>query len=153
MALINGISAEHMSGILVNRRITLKEEKAWLGDHLKEIKKRRTVLLVAEAEGALVGICTVQRQAFKMSHRAIFGIALAKKWRGKGIGEELSRKALELSGERMKGLEMIELNHFDYNKRASRLYRKLGFIVIGRTSKAIKEGPRYFDEHYMRLEL
>jgi len=153
MRFINQIAVEPMSGITVNKRVTLKDEKVWLKNILTGIRRGTTIMLVVEADGAIVGNCHVERRKDKRSHRAVLGIALAEKWRGKGIGEALTKKAIELARKRMPGLDTIELSFLDYNKRASMLYRKLGFVEIGRIPRSVREGSKYFDEHLMLRRL
>ena len=84
---------------------------------------------------------------------ALLGVALSKEMRGRGIGEELMRRSIALAHKRFKGLERVELTTFSYNKRAQALYKKLGFIKVGRMPRALKEGRRYFDEFFMILDL
>jgi RimJ/RimL family protein N-acetyltransferase len=58
-------------------------------------------------------------------------------------------KAIQLARKRMRGLEMIQLKAFTYNERALELYRKLGFVEVGRIPRANKEGNEYFDDVLM----
>jgi len=153
MRFINQIAVEPMSGIAVNRRVTLKDEKVWLKDILTGIRRRTAVMLVVEVDGAIVGNCHVERHKDKRSHRAVLGIALIEKWRGKGIGEALTKKTIELARKRMPELDTIELSVLDYNKRASMLYQKLGFVEIGRIPRSVREESKYFDEHLMLMRL
>ena len=149
MDFINAFVAEPMSGLLINKRVHLKEEKAWLKGWLADIKSRKGVMLLVEADGKVEGNCTVSRLVWKSSHMADAGIALSKNIRGRGIGEALMRETIELAGKRMRGLEIIQLKAFDYNERALELYKKLGFVVVGRIPRANKEGKDYYDDVLM----
>ncbi len=153
MKFINSVIDEDMSGIMMDKQVTLPKEKAWLRKVLKEIRQRETVMLVVESEEEILGNCHVERHHMKLSHRAMIGIALSKEARGKGIGEALMGATIELTRKRMKGVESIDLFAFDYNKRAQKLYKKLGFVEVGRIPRAVKEGDRYFDELTMVLDL
>jgi len=153
MSFINPVIQEQMSGILMDKRFTLKQEKAWLAGVLKEIRQRRAVMLLVESEGEIIGNCHAMRRPMKHSHRVSIGIVLAKKARGKGIGEALMRATLELTGKRMKGLESVDLSTFEYNRRAQTLYKKLGFVEVARITRAVREGSSYFDELLMTLDL
>ncbi len=42
---------------------------------------------------------------------------------------------------------------FADNERAKALYRKMGFVTVGRVPKAVHRGGRYFDEEIMHLDL
>jgi RimJ/RimL family protein N-acetyltransferase len=149
MDFINPFVAEPMSGLTINKRVRLKEEKAWLRGWLADIRNRKGVMLLVEADGRIKGNCTVSRLVWKSSHMADAGIALSKDVRGRGIGEALMKETIELARKRMGGLEMIQLKAFGYNERALELYRKLGFVVVGRIPRANKEGKDYYDDVLM----
>jgi RimJ/RimL family protein N-acetyltransferase len=153
MSFINSFIDEPMSGILMNKKVTLRSEKAWLDGQLREIRARSVFILLAEMDGRVVGSCHISRLPSKHSHRASIGVALVKDVRGRGLGEALMRKTIEAGSKRIKGLECIELSTFAYNERAQSLYKKLGFREFGRIPRAMKEGQQYFDELLMRLEL
>jgi RimJ/RimL family protein N-acetyltransferase len=153
MEFINRFVDEPMSGIVVNRKTTLREERSWLADRLREIRNKETVMLVVESGGRIMGNCDVGRYRHKKSHRALFGIALNMEIRGKGVGEALMRKVIGLARQRFKGLEFIDLSAMNYNARALNLYRKIGFVELARIPKAMKEGDTYVDEALMTLPL
>jgi RimJ/RimL family protein N-acetyltransferase len=149
MDFINRFVAEPMSGLLINKKATLKEERAWLRGWLSDVKSRKGVMLIVEADGRIKGNCTVRRLVWKSSHMADAGIALSRDVRGKGIGEALMSETIELARKRMRGLEMIQLKAFGYNERALELYKKLGFVVVGCIPRANKEGNDYYDDILM----
>lgn len=153
MEFINSFVREPMSGLLINKRITLKEEEAWLSGRLADVRARNAVMLTVERKGKVLGNCDINRMPWKHSHRAMLGIALVKDARGKGIGEALMRRTLELAARRMPGVESVDLSAFDYNDRALSLYRKVGFREYARIPKSAREGAEYIDEVLMRLEL
>ena len=149
MRFINAFVDESKSGLMISRKVTLAQEKAWLKDRLAAIKNRKCVMLTVEKDGMIVGNCDASRLTGKSSHVAEIGIALSKDIRGIGVGEGLMSSTIELAGKRMRGLEMMYLKAFDYNDRACALYKKLGFVEVGRIPKANKEGPKYFDDVLM----
>jgi RimJ/RimL family protein N-acetyltransferase len=153
MEFINAFVDEPRSGLLINRKGTLKEEQAWLKQTLESIKNRKTVMLTVEFEGKLVGNCDLRRLTWKSSHVADLGIAISKEMRGKGIGEALVKKTIELAKKRMRGLELVTLKTFEYNKSAQGLYKKVGFFEVGRIPMGNKEGDEYFDDLIMVLRL
>ncbi len=150
---INSVIEEEMSGIMMNRKITPRAERLWLESALKGIRRKDAVMLTAESNGEILGNCDASRRQMKHSHRAIIGIALAKKARGKGIGEALMRATIDLAVERIRGIEFIDLSTFEYNKRAHQLYRSLGFVKVGEIPKAVREGDSLYSEHFMVLDL
>ncbi len=149
MRLINEVIDEPNSGIMMNSHTGLEEERRWVRGRIEGIRRRRLVMLTAEVDGVIIGNCDVTVQGWKRSHRAMLGIVVVKGMRGKGVGEELMRRTIDLAERRLKGVEFIDLSVLDYNKRAKKLYTKLGFQVIARIPRGIREGKRYYDELLM----
>lgn len=153
MSFINPFVGEHRSGLFINKKVTLKGEQKWLESLLSDIRSRQVVVLLVERDGRVVGSCHMHRLSGKHSHRAVLGVALHRGIRGKGVGEALMRRTMEMGIRRFRGIEAIELSSFAYNERAQSLYRKLGFKEYGRVPRSAREGDDYFDEVMMRLEL
>lgn len=153
MKFINEFVSEPMSGILIDSKVRLKDERDWLKGWLAMIKGRKGVLVLVEADGEIRGSCSVQSQKWKSSHVADFGIALSREIRGKGIGEELMKQTIALARRRIRGLELLQLKAFSYNERALGIYRKLGFFQVGRVPGASKEQDEYFDDILMVKKL
>ncbi len=153
MRFINAFVKERKSGLLINKRVGLKDEMIWLRNRLSAIRARKSVMLLVELDGRIVGNCDAGRLLWKSAHVAEFGIALSRDVRGKGIGEALMTRTIELARQRMQGLEMLYLKAFEYNDRALALYKNLGFIEVGRIPRANKEGAEYFDDVLMIKQL
>jgi len=154
MEFINEIIDEPMSGLIMNKHVTIEEERKWLKSRLKEIAEHETVMLLVESSGRVRGNCSVSLRPWKEAHKGNIGIALNKDVRGKGVGEALMRRTMDLAEKRMKGLEMFDLAAFRYNKRALALYKKLGFVRVGRIPDSVKEkGGIYSDEEIMVLRV
>jgi ribosomal protein S18 acetylase RimI-like enzyme len=58
------------------------------------------------------------------------GMAVAREWRGRGVGSALLTAAIEWARER--GLHKLSLGVFAHNAAAIALYRKFGFVEEGR---------------------
>lgn len=153
MEFINAFVEEERSGLLINKETKIREERRWLKSRLKSVKQKTVVMLVVERDGKIVGNCDVERRIWKESHRASLGIALSREIRGIGVGEELIKRIVALAKQRMHGLERLDLQVIDYNKRAKGLYRKVGFEKVARMPNAVKEGREYFDEDWMILRV
>jgi ribosomal protein S18 acetylase RimI-like enzyme len=149
MKLINDIVDEPSSGIMMDRHSSPEDERKWVRARMEGIRRRRLVMLTAVADGTIKGNCDIVMGGWKKAHRGVLGIVLAKDLRGKGVGEALMRRTIELAERRLKGLEFVDLSVLDYNRRAMSLYAKVGFIEIARIPKGIKEGRRYYDELLM----
>jgi ribosomal protein S18 acetylase RimI-like enzyme len=64
---------------------------------------------------------------------ADFGMAVAKEWRGRGVGSALLAAASDWAREQ--GLHKLCLSVFPHNAAAIALYRKHGFVEEGRRVK------------------
>ena len=102
--------------------------------------------------GQLIGIAGFfRRRGEKIRHRGeVWGVYIAKRYRGRGIGRallaELVRQLREESD-----LEQVALGVSVGNVSARRLYESLGFESYGRETHALKIGDAYVDEELMVL--
>jgi ribosomal protein S18 acetylase RimI-like enzyme len=86
--------------------------------------------VVAVADGEIVGSLDVQVSRFGFGE---IGMAVAREWRGRGVGSALLAAAIEWSRER--GLHKLSLSVFPHNAAGIALYRKFGFVDEGRRVK------------------
>jgi RimJ/RimL family protein N-acetyltransferase len=86
--------------------------------------------LVAVAGTDLVGLLNVEQTRFGFGE---IGMAVAREWRGRGVGSALLAAAIEWARER--GLHKLSLGVFAHNAAAIALYRKFGFVEEGRRAK------------------
>jgi ribosomal protein S18 acetylase RimI-like enzyme len=86
--------------------------------------------LVAVAGAEIVG--SVHLDASRHGFGEI-GMAVARDWRGRGVGSALLAAAIEWARER--GLHKLSLGVFAHNAAAIALYRKFGFVEEGRRVK------------------
>ena len=61
------------------------------------------------------------------------GMAIAREWRGQGVGSALMAAAI--AGARARGLHKLSLGVFAHNTAGIALYRKYGFVEEGRRVK------------------
>ncbi len=89
--------------------------------------------LVAVAAGEIVGSVHIgpTRHGF-----AEIGMAVAREWRGRGVGSALLAASIEWARER--GLHKLSLGVFAHNAAAIALYRKFGFVEEGRRVKQFR---------------
>jgi RimJ/RimL family protein N-acetyltransferase len=89
--------------------------------------------LVAVADGAIVGLLHLQasRHGF-----AELGMAVARAWRGRGVGSALLAAGIEWARER--DLHKVTLAVFPHNTAAIALYEKFGFVEEGRRVKQFR---------------
>lgn len=63
------------------------------------------------------------------SHRAEFGITVRDGYQDKGLGTILTKYMIEIA--KSMGLKKVDLMVVTHNKRAIRVYEKLGFVIEG----------------------
>jgi RimJ/RimL family protein N-acetyltransferase len=85
---------------------------------------------VAEAVGEIVGRLHVERRRFGFGE---LGMAVARPWRGRGVGTALLEAAMKWARE--EGLHKLSLSVFPHNAAAIALYRRFGFVEEGRRIK------------------
>ncbi len=98
----------------------------------------------------LIGTCAFS-QLDGDNGSALFHITIGEKdaW-GKGYGTEATELMVRHAFERL-GLHRVALSVFSFNERAIRSYRKVGFLVEGRSRDAIYRDGRYWDELQMSI--
>jgi ribosomal protein S18 acetylase RimI-like enzyme len=105
--------------------------------------------LVAVAGTEIVGSMHIERSRHGFGE---IGMAVAREWRGRGVGSALLAAAIEWARER--GLHKLSLSVFAHNAAAIALYRKFGFVDEGRRVKHYRrESGELWDALEMRLLL
>jgi len=151
LAHINSLIAEKAM-IAWQKPFTLKREKEWLKEKLKEIAKGDNITVIVESEGRMIGCASVWKDIFDAkAHVAHIAIGLNSQ-RGQGIGERLMA-ALERVAKNHLGCSIIELTVYENNAVARGLYEKMGFRETGRVPKGCNHFGKYFDEVIMVKEI
>jgi RimJ/RimL family protein N-acetyltransferase len=86
--------------------------------------------IVAVSGEELIGSLHVEVSRFGFGE---LGMAVAREWRGRGVGSALLEAAVDWSQER--GLHKLSLSVFPHNEAAIALYRTYGFVEEGRRVK------------------
>ena len=81
--------------------------------------------------------------ARKMKHYGTIGIFVLKEYWGKGMATSLLEKLVCWAKE--KGIKKINLDVFENNKRAIKLYEKFGFKLEGCIEDGIYDGENYIN--------
>ncbi len=150
---INALSQERTFILAQGRKFKIEEEKKWLSENIKNIQKKKTVMLAVFAGKELIGSASVEQESDAVASQGIFHIGIAKKFRGEGIGKLLMALAIEEAARNIKGLRIITLNVFANNPVAMKLYKKMGFKKFGSLPKSVLHRGKYIDNDYMYLNL
>jgi RimJ/RimL family protein N-acetyltransferase len=137
--------------LLVDKPITLKEEKQWLKTQVTEQRKGKQIYLKALVDGRLIGNCFA-KPGFGRNHGNVnLGIAITKKWRRKGIGYILLNELIQRS-EKKWHPKNIYLHVVSANTKACQLYESLSFRKIALLPQWFEYNKRYLDEYLLVLD-
>jgi putative acetyltransferase len=121
LALLFAAVAEERDGIATEPPVDIEARAAsWTIDG--------TLVAVTGAE--LIGSLVVEPSRHGFGE---IGMAVAREWRGRGVGSALLAAAIEWAHDR--GLHKLSLGVFAHNSAAIELYRKFGFVEEGRRIK------------------
>lgn len=121
------------------RDVRRRVRRGWTRDHAD---------VVAVTAGRVVGHLSVAREEGAATrHVASLGMAVARDWRGRGVGSALLAEAFRWA--RWAGVEKLALSVYPHNEAALALYRKFGFQQEGRLTGHSKKSYGYEDEIVM----
>ncbi len=150
---INTLSKEKTFILFQGEQVSLEEEKKYLDSQLKAITENKAVQLLAFSEGILAGNTQINLQDKAVKHIGIFGISLAKEFRGEGIGTLLMKEIIKEAVQNLKSLKIITLEFFGNNFIAQKLYKKMGFVEYGNLPKGVTHRGKFVDHIYMYKEV
>jgi RimJ/RimL family protein N-acetyltransferase len=156
MAFARGLAAEHAGdinhGTLMARAPTRVEEADWLSECILAAETGDVVSVAADFDGTLIGNSEVRREKNDdILTSGVLGIAIAKPFRGLGIGTEMLATLLDEC--RRAGIKTVELRALAINAGALRLYERAGFKHVGVIRGKIRRRGMVFDEAIMAVEL
>ncbi len=135
---------------LMEKKPTWQEEALWFANTYKSVLDKDRIMLVAVADGKVVGACEVVRGGSQQGHIGALGIAIQKDYRSLGIGQALIKEILKRCKKRF---EIVVLSVFANNLGAIHVYEKLGFKRYASLKNALKRNGRYFAEDKMYIDL
>lgn len=146
---INTISQEKTYITWQGEKISLKSENEYLQKQLKAFKDKKSVQLLLFVGNKLSGISSVGMQDKIKSHIGVFGITIAKEFRGKGLGKLLIKCVLSEAESKLKNLKIITLEVFAENEKATGMYKSFGFKEYGRLPMGNKRMGKFGDDVLM----
>lgn len=122
-------------------KLSYEDEK----EHIKKVKSSETSNHFVAIKGDKIIGCTNFNGniARKMKHYGTIGISVLKEYWGRGIATALLEKLISWSKE--KGIKKINLDVFENNERAIKLYEKFGFKLEGCIEDGIFDGEKYIN--------
>ena len=147
---INALTREG-TYLLMNKPVTLDEEKQWLQTQITEQRKGQQLHLKALVNERLIGTCIAKPGFGRNQGNINLGIGIAKQWRGKGIGHLLLGELI-CRAERKWHPKNIYLQVVSVNRRAVHLYESLGFHIIARLPQWFEYDKKYYDEYLLLLD-
>jgi RimJ/RimL family protein N-acetyltransferase len=139
------------SYLLVDKPVTLQEEKQWLRTQLQAQRKGEQLYLKALVDGRLVGDCFAKPGFGRNYGNVNLGIAVVKEWQGKGIGHVLLEEVIERSEQKWHPNNTY-LHVVSANTRARKLYESLGFRVVASLPQWFEYKRQYLDEFVLILD-
>lgn len=110
-----------------------------------------SLLLLAKADGNIIGNASLNRQPRRMCHRGEISVAVARSHWNKGIGSQLLEHLLTFAKEN--AFELLELQVRSDNLSAIHLYQKYGFEKLCTFPAFFKIENQYLDFDLMYLRL
>ena len=122
-------------------KMSYEDEK----EHIKKVKSSETSnYFVVMKNSKIIGCIGFNGNiARKMKHYGTIGISVLKEYWGRGIATTLLEKLISWSKE--KGIKKINLDVFENNERAIKLYEKFGFKLEGCIEDGIFDGENYIN--------
>jgi ribosomal protein S18 acetylase RimI-like enzyme len=107
-----------------------RTDREWRRRTARDAADRGSRRFVVEADGRLVGVMGVYRDA--AGRATVFGVYVTPAWRSRGVAEELLA-VVEAEAVETFGADALYLLVHEDNPRARAFYRRQGFVETGRT--------------------
>ena len=140
--------------ILLNKELSLKEEKEFLKTTFEQIKRHQQVFLVAKCKNDIIGSADISLKEGRQKHIGGLGIIIKKDYRAIGLGSYLIKEIIKLAKKELNPQpKIIRLSVFPTNKPAIKLYKKQGFKKAAKIPHQIKYQGKLIEEVIMLLYL
>ena len=146
---INEISQEQTYIRFQGEILSIDEETKYLKSFLDKIEKNRAVKLMVFHGNKMIGVSDIDMYDKIQSHVGLFGIIIAKNYRGEGIGKLLMELVIDEAKKNIQELKMITLTCFANNPIGPPLYKKMGFVEHGFLPQGCKHKGQLVDYIYM----
>jgi len=134
--------------IVYDRRIRNEGDMGVLEDDLAKANSGDSIYWVALVDGKMIGRVKAERKSLRERNNVELSIYLSKGFRGLGLGSAMLKMMIG-QAYRLLAPKNIFLSVYSKNEPAIRLYRKLGFKLVGKFPKWGQFGSEYIDVYYM----
>jgi RimJ/RimL family protein N-acetyltransferase len=148
----NSVELRRLLGSVDRGPAARNEEEEWIRNTWKQRQERKAFTLAVEAiaENKLIGGTSLFNIDWT-SRSAETGISIYNpKYWGKGYGSESMNLLLDFAFRDL-NLNRVQLEAFDFNKRAQKCYVKVGFKEVGRRRKTRFIDGKYHDSIVMDI--
>jgi ribosomal protein S18 acetylase RimI-like enzyme len=127
---------------------------SWWETRLTDAASPTEVVFGASEGGTLSGVAGLSFETReKTRHKAtLFGMYVARAYRGQGLGQQLVTAALNYARARP-GMRIVQLTVTDGNLSAQALYSQNGFVAFGIEPYAVAVGTQYVSKVHMWCDL
>lgn len=133
---------------LHRRSMTFEQEKEWINSLPKN--QQEFNLAIDTSDGVHIGSVGL-RNIDEVYHYADFGIMIGdKNYWNKGLGSEATNLILSHGFEQLH-LHRIELDVYEYNERAIKVYERIGFIKEGVKREHVLWQGKFYDTILMGM--
>ncbi len=146
---INTLSQERTFIRFQGENISLEEEQHFVETKLQKIHNKTGIMILAFDGNILIGNAGIDMYDRTERHIGLFGISVAKEYRGEGIGRTLMNTAIEEAKKTITELEILTLSVYANNGKACALYESFGFKRYGMLPNGVKLEHGYADHVYM----
>lgn len=137
--------------LLVFAPLSLNDEERWFAGLGVDASRKVFAIDRAEGDGWVhVGGCGLERVDVRNGSCTVGIFLAAPSERGQGTGSEALRLLLDFAFDEMR-LHRVELEVFEHNAGARRVYERLGFIVEGQRRESAFKGGRFLSPIVMSL--
>jgi len=141
---------EEDAKILMDKKMTMKEEKEFLKSNIKNVRNKKRVYLIARDGKKIVGNTHIEQERYKSNHIGTFAVAIAQGYRGIGLGNYLMSEIIKFAKRGFNPkLKIIQLRVYKNNKPAINLYKKMGFKIVAKIPKQVRHKGKLIDEFIM----
>lgn len=148
---VNRLSKEDTFLSFAGETYSLGFEKNWLNNVIREIKFGKSCVFWATIDNKVVGLVDIKQNGPRSKHVGTIGLMVDQDYRALGLGKHLLKLILDQA--KKSGYKIADLNVFDDNVIAIKLYEKFGFQQWGKLPKALFRQGKYSDRIHMYKNL